>query len=306
MTTLPANCFQLNSAASIVSPSSVDRVSNPEYQDHSVTFKTPFEAGKHFNFPLPLQSNVIWEFRLSHPFRVPSLSRSGCTLSLLAPCRLRRGFQVNQKEFKDRILVGIILSMRKGQILRCPVCDTEFYRYPSQIKKGWSITCSRQCRAKHLQETGETRNCIACEKPFYARQSQIKQGYATTCSKSCFASLYKNGTDLSCKQCGKAFYRNRTQIAQGESSYCSWECKKQGSRLNRKRGRLEMFTNWQKREWKDDQCAQCDSKEFLELDHIVPRFAGGKAERANAQTLCKTCNREKFHLVDKPKYTQKR
>jgi hypothetical protein len=59
-----------------------------------------------------------------------------------------------------------------------------------------------------------------------------------------------------------------------------------------------MFTEWQKREWKAKACVKCGATQRLELDHIVPRFAGGTATPDNAQTLCGKCNREKFWGAD--------
>ena len=37
-------------------------------------------------------------------------------------------------------------------------------------------------------------------------------------------------------------------------------------------------------------CRNCNSQEFLELDHIIPVSKGGKDEEENYQTLCKKCN----------------
>lgn len=101
-------------------------------------------------------------------------------------------------------------------------------------------------------------------------------------------------------------YRTQYEIDNGADKACSFECRekyqKRFHRKGRKRGIKEMFTNWQKREWMDSECAMCGDTELLELDHIIPRFAGGKAERPNAQTLCRTCNRRKYYEVDLPKY----
>ncbi|WP_353963744.1 HNH endonuclease signature motif containing protein [Streptomyces sp. NBC_00237] len=40
-------------------------------------------------------------------------------------------------------------------------------------------------------------------------------------------------------------------------------------------------------------CAACGSREELEVDHIIPIAKGGTWELENAQTLCKTCHKEK-------------
>ena len=47
--------------------------------------------------------------------------------------------------------------------------------------------------------------------------------------------------------------------------------------------------------WRRDQnkCVDCGSKEFLEIDHIVPHSRGGKDTYRNLQLLCQDCNRKK-------------
>jgi 5-methylcytosine-specific restriction endonuclease McrA len=84
----------------------------------------------------------------------------------------------------------------------------------------------------------------------------------------------------------------------GLAKFCSRACANLFRRKLRKRGERNMFTNWQKQEWKGDKCEKCGSTHNLELDHKKPRFAGGTTERSNAQTLCRTCNRKKFWNED--------
>ena len=47
--------------------------------------------------------------------------------------------------------------------------------------------------------------------------------------------------------------------------------------------------------WRRDRgkCAQCDSRENLEYDHIIPVSKGGSNTERNIQLLCEKCNREK-------------
>lgn len=44
---------------------------------------------------------------------------------------------------------------------------------------------------------------------------------------------------------------------------------------------------------RDGQCMQCQSKEDLTLDHIIPRSLGGSHDESNLQTLCRKCNSSK-------------
>lgn len=193
---------------------------------------------------------------------------------------------------------------KKGVETSCPVCGSVFYRYQSQIELGRNVTCSRTCAARHFRDKGKNVNCKRCGKEFYQKPSLAKKGYANYCSKPCQAADRSKKIECVCVQCNKPFLKahwNVNVLGSG-GRFCSRVCIDQFKRKLRKRGEQEMFTNWQKREWKGASCVKCESTENLELDHIFPRFAGGKATRENAQTLCRYCNRLKFWTDDYPLY----
>lgn len=58
----------------------------------------------------------------------------------------------------------------------------------------------------------------------------------------------------------------------------------------------------QQRNYLESLCAFCGSTTALQLDHIIPRFMGGRNIRSNAQTLCEPCNHWKHDHIDRPQY----
>jgi HNH endonuclease len=51
--------------------------------------------------------------------------------------------------------------------------------------------------------------------------------------------------------------------------------------------------------WRRDEgkCVQCNSREKLEYDHIIPVAKGGSNTARNIRLLCETCNRRKGQLI---------
>ena len=147
-------------------------------------------------------------------------------------------------------------------------------------------------------------NCPVCGAPFYQHLSQATQGYGNYCSKLCWAQTRKLRETYDCVVCGEPFERTRWQIKKGYTKVCSSGCMAIWRRGKRPGTRDAMFTIWQKRAWIDDACAHCGAADDLQLDHIFPRFAGGKPTRENAQTLCRQCNLKKYWEEDLPKYRE--
>lgn len=193
--------------------------------------------------------------------------------------------------------------VKKGEHRECPQCGKHYYRPPSYVKGGRMVVCSRTCAARYFRDKGTWESCKVCKKRFYRRKSQATQGYGTCCSRECHFSLRRTKLDRKCLQCGTPFTVASYQVnVKKGGKFCSKECHYKFRRRLRKRGEKNMFTNWQKREWKEAECAKCGSSDKLELDHIIPRFAGGTTDKSNAQTLCRTCNRKKFWESDLPYY----
>lgn len=180
----------------------------------------------------------------------------------------------------------------------CPVCEKPFHHYPSEKY----VTCSRTCAASYFRDKGTMIDCPTCGKSFYRQKWVADKGNGNYCSKPCWAATRIITVQRICVNCGETFIKDHWSVTRVKNGgkFCCRRCSDTFRRKLRKRGEQEMFTNWQKREWKCPACARCDSTERLELDHILPRFAGGKATKDNAQTLCRTCNRKKFWTDDFP------
>lgn len=180
----------------------------------------------------------------------------------------------------------------------CEVCGGSFYRPPSYAT--WKVqTCSRKCAAV-LRKKRVERTCQHCGSHFMALASWVKNGNALYCSKACNGAGYaaERRADVTCRWCSKTFSVPKHKVGTRAKHFCDNDCRKNWlRRFGTKKG-VNAFTPEQKQAWLDTKCARCDATDKLELDHIVPRFAGGLATRENAQTLCRKCNREKFWNED--------
>ena len=106
----------------------------------------------------------------------------------------------------------------------CPVCGKVFYAYPSYIKKGWGIYCSRKCKGIG-QTTKVEKICPICGKVFYATPSHIKRGEGIYCSRKCYGVGKSTKVEKICPICGKVFYTTPCDIKKGWGIYCSRKCK---------------------------------------------------------------------------------
>lgn len=71
---------------------------------------------------------------------------------------------------------------RKGDVVSCAVCGTEFYRQPAYIKQG-RLLCSRQCNRKWQARNQVTNTCEQCGRPFQVRPSETFFKY---CDRQCY------------------------------------------------------------------------------------------------------------------------
>lgn len=192
---------------------------------------------------------------------------------------------------------------RTGLDYLCPICGKTFYRPASQIRRQKEIlTCSFACRGI-LKTDGERRNCKQCGKEFYLGKARAKRVAGLYCSNTCNGLAINKKTIIQCAWCKANLERAPWELRTKKRHFCNITCTHEWKRrygTDRGRG---AFTAKQKREWMEPCCRRCGSTKNLQLDHIIPKFAGGSNTRDNAQTLCRTCNKDKFWLEDQFKFS---
>lgn len=181
---------------------------------------------------------------------------------------------------------------RLGQSKICSVCNAEFYRPPSVVALTPHLTCSRKCAAFYRLK-GEARNCKQCGKGFYAMKRDIDKGFGLYCSNDCNGAAYQKQVTVNCHWCKKSIQRVLNEVKARKELFCDHECSTAWKRRFFAR-RSRKFSPWHKKAWLETFCRRCGSTTKLQLDHIVPRFAGGMPTRDNAQTLCQPCNLRKL------------
>lgn len=196
---------------------------------------------------------------------------------------------------------------KETQFRTCEVCGSQFYRPPSFVAKWPCRTCSRKCAAV-FRDKRIDRDCLHCGAHFRPLTRWVAKGFGLYCSKACNGAAYgaERRTDVTCRWCKTSYSVPNHHIGTRKKHFCNRHCRLAWQRRYGSRKGVNAFTSDQKRDWLEDKCARCGTMECLELDHIVPRFAGGLPTRDNAQTLCRKCNREKFWLEDFHKYPDAR
>ena len=191
--------------------------------------------------------------------------------------------------------------MPKSVRCECKICGSEFFRCPSEVRRGKNKTCSKQCLGK--LQTGK-RN------PFYGRshdaktRSRISKSRSGKCVGNQNAKGHKHSKEAIAKiaAASKRLWRDspekiRSKLPRGANHHAYSSNETYRRNANR-------FTDKQRERWTGTRCAMCKTTERLELDHIIPRFAGGLATKANSQTLCRFCNLWKFHHFDLKRFSR--
>jgi 5-methylcytosine-specific restriction endonuclease McrA len=188
-------------------------------------------------------------------------------------------------------------NIKTGQEIPCVVCGKLVYKTRAYLARGHKrITCGDfECKSKSL--SGE-------HNPFWGKNHSQETIDRINTSKRSRPPQKKGGPPKGYKHTPEA----RAKIT--ESLRNRWLNNREGMLASLAHLRLEKpieelryrrnFSDAQRREWREDKCRWCHSKDDLVLDHIIPVSCGGSNEKRNAQTLCRTCNLWKMAYVDRP------
>lgn len=188
---------------------------------------------------------------------------------------------------------------KTGRDFHCVVCGKKFYRSAFWIKRGVTKTCGDpSCKSAYFSganngfwgknHSDETKEKISKDRR--ARPTKKRGGRRKG---------YKHTPEA------RAAISKALRIRWIENRDKMLEAVRKGRRKQYTRTEPRYrsnFTPLQRREWKDGECKWCETTEDLTLDHIIPVMDGGRNTRANAQTLCISCNRWKMIFVDRPRY----
>lgn len=127
----------------------------------------------------------------------------------------------------------------------CKICGTVFDVWPSYVKRGGGIYCSRKCKDKAQSirmknappEKGirwkgglVEQKCLNCGKTIKVKQCLIeKQHFCSNYCAGTYNSIGKErkGVILKCKVCGKEFYRVQSAVNRKtkKPQFCSQKCR---------------------------------------------------------------------------------
>lgn len=167
----------------------------------------------------------------------------------------------------------------------CPVCSKNF-----ETKYKSKVYCSQNCKNRRYLKI-----CTICNNEFRTSHKE-----AESCSKKCASVIAKRKLRKEkCFTCNKTFSRPSLTFANNKERYfCSDRCAnytyskenptRYGGTYRRRRKEIMKRDNYM--------CTNCNSKENLEVHHIIPIIKFNDPNEAhydeNVITVCKKCHYE--------------
>lgn len=80
---------------------------------------------------------------------------------------------------------------------------------------------------------------------------------------------------------------------------CGFDINKKEEKMEQEKRSRTIPKHVQREVWRRDRgrCVECETKELLEFDHIIPFSKGGSNTARNIQLLCEKCNRTKYNKI---------
>lgn len=191
-------------------------------------------------------------------------------------------------------------AKKTGSFHSCVICGKPRWRRPSDVRRNIRQTCSRECLSKFMSGAGNPFWGRSHGPETLARISETKRARPVR-QRTGPPKGYRHSPEARAKMSAALKERWRVNRDKMISHLPRGEDHHFRKRGHQPRHRSN-FSPLHLRDWKDSRCAWCQATEGLVLDHIIPVMAGGKNERANAQTLCRPCNIWKMWFVDRPIY----
>ena len=123
------------------------------------------------------------------------------------------------------------------------------------------------------------------ENNFYYKSNRNKDGlysYCKTCSNNTTLQWKKNNIEKN-KQIIKRYKKNNVEKDREYSRY----------RHYRKKRKIFYISKKELKKIYSSNCVICNSKDNIQVDHIIPLSRGGTHSIGNLQPLCRSCNCKK-------------
>jgi len=142
--------------------------------------------------------------------------------------------------------------------------------------------------------------CGVCQKEFYGKPCFIKMGYCKYCSKKCQAEAQKNGKYCNCFVCGRPVWRSKQYLTRSKSGYffCTKSCQTlwrnkyfSGEKHpNWRGGAHQAYRQRLMDDGADQICSKCETGDFrvLIVHHKDRNRANNKI--SNLTWLCHNCH----------------